>query len=137
MSFISVDLPAPFSPMIACTSPGMTVRLMSVSTSDRSERLGDAPCFEHGHRSGDCWFPRFHHTFVQTPPAFDDFTAASMNSIPASPVLNGRVDDILRRFLSGPCCDDGLCCFCVDIGQPFEITFRVAAWNTGDARCFR
>ena len=31
--FISVDLPAPFSPMIACTSPALTLRETSLRTS--------------------------------------------------------------------------------------------------------
>ena len=48
---ISVDLPAPFSPTSACTSPRGMARLTFSSRMNAAEGLGDAFEFENRHRS--------------------------------------------------------------------------------------
>ena len=47
-TFISVDLPAPFSPQIAWISPARTARMTSGERLDAGELLGDRPHLEDG-----------------------------------------------------------------------------------------
>ena len=50
--FINVDLPAPFSPRSACTSPGMTSNATSLSAATPSKCLRDAAHGERRHFDG-------------------------------------------------------------------------------------
>ena len=46
MTLIRVDLPAPLSPTIACTSSGRSLEVAVVQRHDAPETLADAPAFE-------------------------------------------------------------------------------------------
>jgi hypothetical protein len=50
---IIVDLPAPFWPISACTSPGATVQRGGVKRGNAAERLADARIDRSGETDGD------------------------------------------------------------------------------------
>ena len=79
--------------------------------------------------------PALPYSFVQAPFFFDDLTQASTKATPSTPSWTVGIDHVLGRLAALLARRaDGAGRFCVDVGEAFEIAFRMAGRHARHAR---